>query len=48
MGVGQWVGYGLLSIHCVSAVRSDPRSQRNVLCGEISTAAPRTSLGLFY
>lgn len=34
VGVGQWVGCVLLSIHYVSGVRSDLRSEPNVLCGE--------------
>lgn len=48
VGVGQWVGYLLLSIHYVSAVRSDPRCEHNVLCRESSTAASSTSFGWFY
>lgn len=41
-------GYMLLSIHCISAGRSDLHSEHNVLCGEIGTAASRASFGLFY
>lgn len=46
---GAWVvGSGVLSIHYVSAVRSDLHSEHNVLCGGVGTAASRTSFGLFY